>query len=185
MKTKAPFAGACDICPYGAVLQEDCGAQDTFIVTPANVVVSAGRNIDFAYCTFKHLGAYAANALNGSQNVSWRGCTFEDVSAGGLALGDVTTADVTSTARWDMGFLVEDCVLANLPVEYTGAAAIAAFYVANTTIQHNHIANTTYSGISLGWGWGHEAARRGDNHIIANKIERVLLSDRCCDGGGE
>eukprot|EP01050_Picozoa_sp_SAG11_P005480 SAG11_NODE_387_length_9883_cov_9.365699_15_plen_722_part_00 len=144
--------GACDICPYGAVLQEDCGAHDTFVVTPANVVVSAGRNIDFANCTFKHLGAYAVNALNGSQNVSWRGCKFEDVSAGALALGDVTTADVTATAQWDMGFLVEDCVLANLPVEFTGAAAVAAFYVANTTIQHNHIANTTYSGISLGWG---------------------------------
>ena len=32
-------------------------------------------------------------------------------------------------------------------------------------------------------GWGHEAARRGHNHVLANKIERVLLSGRCCDGG--
>ena len=38
--------------------------------------------------------------------------------------------------------------------------------------------------MSLRTGWGHEAARRGDNHVIANKVERVLLSDRCCDGGG-
>ena len=44
-----------------------------------------------------------------------------------------------------------------------------------------------------GWGWGHEAARRGNNHIIGNRIERVLQggligpndpSGRCCDGGG-
>ena len=57
------------------------------------------------------------------------------MSAGGLALGDVTTADVADTAQWDMGFLVEDCVLANLPVEYTGAAAVFAGYVANHGMQ--------------------------------------------------
>eukprot|EP01048_Picozoa_sp_COSAG05_P025357 COSAG05_NODE_6412_length_963_cov_0.828704_3_plen_103_part_01 len=91
--------GACDVCPYGVTLHENCGEHDTYVVTPANVVVSAGRNIDFANCTFQHLGAYAASALNGSQNVSWRGCTFHDVSAGGLALGDVTTAAVIDTAQ--------------------------------------------------------------------------------------
>eukprot|EP01048_Picozoa_sp_COSAG05_P025356 COSAG05_NODE_6412_length_963_cov_0.828704_2_plen_87_part_00 len=42
-----------------------------------------------------------------------------------------------------MGFTVEDCVLVNLPVEYTGAAAVFAGYVASTTIQHNYIVNTT------------------------------------------
>ena len=59
----------------------------------------------------------------GALRGSWRGCTFEDVSAGGLALGDVTKWDVMDTAQWDMDLHVEDCVLANLPAEYTGAGA--------------------------------------------------------------
>ena len=182
---------ACHVCPYGEVSREGCGLHDTYAITPANVVVSGSRNIEFANCTFQHLGAYAASALDGSQNVTWKGCSFRDVSAGALSLGDVTTASITNAAQWDQGFTVEDCVITNLPVEYTGATALAAFYVASTTIQHNHIANTSYSGISMGWGWGHEAARRGNNHIIKNTIERVLRSPlssgdpgRCCDGGG-
>ena len=176
--------GACDICPYGVELQDGCGKHDTFVVAPGNVVVSSGRNVEFVNCSYEHLGAYAASALNGSQNVSWRGCTFQDVSAGAVALGDVTTWDIADTSRWDKDFVVEDCLIANLPVEYTGAAAVFGGYVDSTTIAHNHIANTTYSGISLGWGWGHEASGRGNNHVIANHIERVLLSGRCCDGGG-
>eukprot|EP01047_Picozoa_sp_COSAG01_P039571 COSAG01_NODE_3278_length_6314_cov_2.240386_1_plen_851_part_00 len=176
--------GACDVCPFGVEMQSGCGAHDTFAVTPGNVIVSNGRNVAFVNCTFQHLGAYATSALNGSQNISWKGCTFRDVSAGAVALGDVNTWDETDPAQWDKDLLVEDCEITNTGVEYTGAAAVFGAYVASTTIQHNHIANTTYSGISMGWGWGHEAARRGDNHIIANRIERVLRSGRCCDGGG-
>jgi hypothetical protein len=55
--------------------------------------------------------------------------------------------------------------------------------VASSTIQHNHIANTTYSGLTLGWGWGREAAGAGDNSVVANRIESVM-STYCCDGGG-
>ena len=40
------------------------------------------------------------------------------MSAGALALGDVTTWDITDTAKWDKGFTVEDCEIVNLPVEY-------------------------------------------------------------------
>ena len=185
--------GACDICPYGVELQDGCGLHDSFVVTPGNVVVSAGQNIEFANCTFQHLGAYAASAINGSQNVSWRGCAFRDVSAGAVALGDVATWDVTDTAKWDKNLAVEDCEIVNMNMEYTGTAGIFAGYVDSTTIAHNHIANTSYSGISIGWGWGHEQGRRGNNHIIGNHIERVLQgglvgandpSGRCCDGGG-
>ena len=57
--------GACDICPYGVVLQDGCGLHDSMVVTPGNVVVSAGQNVEFANCTFQHLGAYAASAVNG------------------------------------------------------------------------------------------------------------------------
>ena len=51
--------------------------------------------------TFRHLGAYATSAAGGSQRIAWRGCTFEDVSAGSHMLGDITNAvlNTTGTAR--------------------------------------------------------------------------------------
>jgi hypothetical protein len=38
-------------------------------------------------------------------------------------------------------------------VEYSGAAAVFGGYVANATIQHNLIANSSWNAIALGWGW--------------------------------
>ena len=94
----------------GLQVHEGCGEHDTFFVTPGNVVVSAGRNLEFVNCTFQHLGAYAASALNGSQNISWRGCTFQDVSAGAVSLGDVTTWDVVDTTKWDKGTVLSGSI---------------------------------------------------------------------------
>jgi hypothetical protein len=71
----------------------------------------------------------------------------------------------------------------NIPNEYTGATAIFAGYVSRANISHNTISNTSYSGMTIGWGWGREGSGRGDNHIVANKIEHVQTK-RCCDGGG-
>ena len=96
------------------------------------------------------------------------------MSAGAVALGAVSTWNITNTTQWDMNFNVEDCEIANMTMEYSGCAAVFAGYVDSTTIAHNHIINTSYSGISIGWGWGHEAGRRGNNHIIGNRIEGVL-----------
>ena len=51
--------------------------------------------------TFRHLGAYATSAAGGSQRIAWRGCTFEDVSAGSHMLGDITNAVLNTTGEHD------------------------------------------------------------------------------------
>ena len=38
-----------------------------------------------------------------------------------------------------------------MPVEYTGATAVFFGYVANSTLEHNLIANTSYSAMTIGW----------------------------------
>ena len=91
----------------------------------------------------QHLGAYATSAAGGSQGISWRGCVFQDVSAGSHMLGDVTDAVLNETdpTKWDREMLVEDCKILNIPVEYTGATGLFAGYVQSLTVQHNHFAN--------------------------------------------
>lgn len=139
-------SAACAVCPYGTVKGIGCGAGDTGAVTPGNVVVAAGRDISFDNCTFQHLGAYASSAHNGSQGIAWRGCTFQDVSAGSLMLGDINTYNETDENLWDLNFTLSDSVVRNIPVEYTGATGVFAAYVQGLRIEHNHIANTSYSG---------------------------------------
>ena len=101
-----------------------CGGGDVYEIAPANVVVTGGRDIQFSNCTFQRLGGYAASAGGGSQRVSWTGCTFRDVSAGALTLGDLTTCGETDVEKWDSNFTVSDSSITNMPVEYTGATGI-------------------------------------------------------------
>eukprot|EP01051_Picozoa_sp_SAG22_P017765 SAG22_NODE_2818_length_2181_cov_1.579731_2_plen_341_part_01 len=153
-------------------------------VSKGNVVVTNGSFIYFLNSTFQHLGGYASSALGGSQNVHWRGCHFHDISSGALMLGDLQHCNETDTTKWDCNFTISDNTIVNLPVErgFSGATAIFGAYVASVLIEHNHIANTSYTGIDLGWGWGATGCRRGDNHVIANRLENPDRQ-RCCDGG--
>jgi hypothetical protein len=196
--------GACNVCPLGVpVPSEGCGMNDDYVATPGNVQISASTDLEFVSCSFRHLGAYAASAADASQRIAWRGCSFTDISAGALMLGDFKswncnggssaykgrgglrankTCTAAEPAALDSGFTVEDCEVYNIPREYKATTAITAGYVSSTTIQYNHIANTTYSGMSVGWGWGREAAGTGNNHIIGNRLESVM-STYCCGGG--
>lgn len=71
-------------------------------------------------------------------------------------------------------------------LELRGAAAIFAGYVRDTTISHNSVAETGYTAISLGWGWGtHVLGRQTfmrNNHVVSNRMERVVsaLNDGGC-----
>lgn len=66
-------------------------------------------------------------------------------------------------------------------LEYLGAAAVFAGYVANTTLDHNTIRNTGYTGVSLGWGWGRVVSFAHDNHVTNNHVQDVMRS--LVDGG--
>ena len=87
---------ACDLCTD--VPSKDrgmCGAHDNYAITPGNVRVVGGSGLKFERCAFRRMGAYAAQAVGGSRQIEWAGCLFEDVSAGALMLGDVTTWNYT------------------------------------------------------------------------------------------
>jgi hypothetical protein len=104
-------SAACDLCPPAMQKERElCGAHDNYVITPGNVVVTGGKDLSWEKCSFTHLGAYAVQALGGSQGLSWKGCLFEDVSAGALMLGDVTTWNYTliPESESDMGFTVTD-----------------------------------------------------------------------------
>ena len=179
-------SGVCNVCDVNGYYRgkDSCGKRDSGVVIPGNVVMNASSGISFDNCTFQHLGAFATSALGGSHDVAWRGCNFSDVSAGAVMLGQVSDSvcNETDVSKWDRNLTVADSRVFNLPVEYTGATAIFAAYVQGVTIEHNHIANTSYSSMTIGWGWGREGCGRGNNQIVANLVENPQR-ERCCDGG--
>jgi acetyl esterase/lipase len=166
-------SAACAVCPAGELkavwknrqwqnngpFPQGCGGGDTYATTPGNVIITAGKDISFSNCTFQHLGAFAASAAGGSQRVSWSACTFTDVSAGALMLGDLAHCAETDMSLWDTNFTVSDNTITNMPVEYTGATSLFLAYVHKSSVEHNYIANTSYSAMTIGWGWGRTGCR--------------------------
>ena len=115
--------------------------------------------------------------------------TFLDISGGGIKLGysgergviQPQNNESMSPEHQDRGFILSDNLFSGIPVEYSGANPIFAAYVADTSIDHNSIHDSTYSGICLGWGWGMSSYMRNVN-ATSNSIIRPM--QKLADGGG-
>jgi hypothetical protein len=63
-----------------------------------------------------------------------------------------------------------------MPVEYHGGVAIAVGYAEKTTISHNQIDNTSYTGISMGWGGWPDKVKKpalpnySNNNVLSNNL---------------
>ena len=87
----------CRDCTYNrhdpateASCRDTSPAHHNFTVSPGNVIVSGSTNIEFRGCTFRHLGAFALQAIAGSQGMTIHSCKFNDISAGAISLGGDT-----------------------------------------------------------------------------------------------
>jgi len=63
-----------------------------------------------------------------------------------------------------------------------GAVAIWIGYANHVTIAHNLISDLPYTGISVGWRWAPGLTNCHSNHIVGNRIERVMR--QVGDGAG-
>jgi hypothetical protein len=164
--------GLCDFapggtCPYGAWTKE-----------PANVSFTNAHNVRFTNDGFVHLGAAGLDLGDGSQGNLVKGNVFTDISGNGIELGGVdltkpSTADATSGNR------IANNHLYALPVEYHGGVAIDVGYTDHTTIAHNQIDHTAYTGISIGWGgWPDKIKQPFEpNYSNHNTIANNLIFD--------
>ena len=109
-----------------------------------------------------------------------RGCHFSDLSGGALKLASVGVDDGNAralsndTAQWDSDYVVEENVVERAALEWRGASALFAGYVARLSLQHNSISEVGYTGISLGWGWGRVHSFARDNHVRHNRLSGVM-----------
>ena len=102
---------------------------------PVNIRVQKSSNITFFDNDFSHLGAvYALGADGGSQGVLVSNGTFTDISGGAVKLGYSGERGVSQPQNdptmdpslQDRGFVVSDCLMDKIPVEYGGANPIFA-----------------------------------------------------------
>ncbi|MFC0542988.1 right-handed parallel beta-helix repeat-containing protein [Kutzneria chonburiensis] len=165
---------------------------------PAALEIHRGNNITVSGNTFDHLGDVGIAFTDGTQNSAITRNTITDTSAGGVAVGEVDDYYLTDPARMTLNTTIADNTITNVGQDYHDAVGVWVGHGRRTVIEHNEIAHTPYSGISLGWGWGWASpcelqakqglavCRRGtiysgDNHILGNNIHDVMRT--LLDGG--
>ncbi|HKN53964.1 MAG TPA: right-handed parallel beta-helix repeat-containing protein, partial [Amycolatopsis sp.] len=164
----------------------------------AALEIHRGKHIDVTGNVFTHLGGVGLALADGTQDAAITRNDISDTSAGGIAAGEVDDYYLTDPARMMLDTTIADNTITTPGQDYHDAVGVWTGHGRRTLIEHNEIAHTPYSGISLGWGWGWaspcelqakqglKVCRRGtiysgDNHILGNHVHDVMRT--LLDGG--
>jgi hypothetical protein len=157
---------------------------------PAGVIVAGAHHVRFERCRFEHMAMTGLDLVGGTHDDAVEGCLFRDIGGNGVQLGSFQEGavethvpyapaderEITTRER------IANNVLRDCANEDRGGVGICAGYVHATTIEHNDVADVSYTGISLGWGWTQVANAMRDNRVHGNRLARIAT--RMCDTAG-
>lgn len=136
------------------------------------------NNTSFENCRFEHLASTGLDYQKGNHSDIINGNLFKDI--GGSAILAGTFSDEATEVHLPYnpsdereittGLRISNNLITNVTNEDWGCVGIGAGYVRNIDISHNEIAEVSYSGISLGWGWTRTANAMRNNRVYANHI---------------
>lgn len=157
------------------------GAPQGAVHLPGTVFMHGARHCAFADCTIAHGGWYAMEIGAGCTGVVIDGNHLHDLGGGGIRIGGAGAAEakqapslVTSRNRVTNNH-VHDC--GEIHFSAIGVLVTHAF---GNLIEHNHIHDLLYSGISCGWSWGYGESVTRENRIGHNRIHDLgkgVISD--------
>ena len=148
---------------------------------PAAVELRCARHCRIEECAFVHLGQYALEVHQGSEDDEIVDNEMTDLGAGGVKIGDPEIPK--GAAQTTSGILVSENYIHNLGIVYPAAVGVWIGQSGGDTVAHNEIADTYYTAISLGWTWGYGPTAAHHNRIEFNSLHdigRGLLSDMGC-----
>lgn len=137
---------------------------------PGAIETHAAERITITNSELCNLGGGGIRIGNGSSDCSITNNAVHDISSSGIFVGNNTGHNHGSC---EPETDVTDILIRNNYVTRTGldifdSSAICVLYTANTVIDHNEVCNTSYTGISLGWGWDWKNAPCSGNNTVSN-----------------
>jgi parallel beta-helix repeat protein len=152
------------------------GFPQAAIGVPGAIYGEGVRHCLFEGCTFAHLGNYALELTRGCQYNRIVGCTFFDLGAGGVKIGETIIRD--DEAEQTYGNEINACHIYEGGRIFHSAVGIYIGQSYRNRIAHNHIHDFYYTGISIGWTWGYGKSLAKENIVEYNRIHHIgLLSD--------
>lgn len=157
---------------------------------PAAVFLHAAHNVQFERCIFEHLASAGIDFSFGVRDSAIECCLFRDIGGNGIQVGKFSDPGIETHLPYNPKDDREVCArirIANNLVTDTanedwGCLGICVGFAREVQITHNEVSNTSYTGISVGWGWTRATNCMRDNIIHANHIHHVAT--RMCDTAG-
>lgn len=159
---------------------------------PAAVQVHRGARITFTGVTVQHTGTSGIDLADQTQGSTVSGSSITDIGGSGVAVGEVDDYYQTQPALMTSGNSVSGNVVQRPGQEYQDTVGVWVGHSRETTLSHNDIGYTPYSGVSIGWGWGwasscalqakqgladpclHGTTYAGGNHVVGNHVHSVM-----------
>ena len=125
----------------------------------------------FSRCVFVGLGDYGLELGRGCRTNRVEGCEFAQLGAGGIKLGE--TAIRTDAADQAADNQVSNCHIHDGGLMFHSAIGVWIGQSPGNRIEHNHIHDFYYTGISIGWTWGYGPALASSNLVAFNHIHHI------------
>lgn len=148
----------------------------------AGVVVSNANHIRFERNVFAHMAATGLDLVSGTHDDVIIGNVFTQIGGNGISVGKFTADETTEYhIPYNPADLNEICTndaikdnyITNVATEFQGACGIACGYPRGIAIEHNEVAWTSFTGISVGFGWTTSVNAMASNRINYNNIHHV------------
>ncbi len=184
---KATVQGATVYIAYGDGNWHD-SKYEIVDTLPGVINASNADSLEFTGNVVKHSGSEGISIINDVSNTSITGNFITDIAGSGITVGHPQHVEIGDGGAHEKyppgveGVCKNDSIannvlynLSSLP-GFGGHAGITAFFVDTLAITHNHIQETAYNGINLGWGWSNfpNSTTCKNNSVNDNRLVNTL-----------
>lgn len=155
------------------------GFAQAAVEVPGAIYGEGVRRCTFQGCTIAHVGTYGLELARGCHENRILDCTFTDLGAGGIKIGETVIRD--DGAEQTYGNEIQDCTILDGGRMFHSAVGIWIGQSPNNRILRNEIADLYYTGISIGWTWGYGRSLAGGNRVEDNHVHHIGVRS---DGDG-
>ncbi len=136
---------------------------------PAAIIVRRAEGCGFRNCRIEHINTYGVELREGTVETTFERCTLTDLGAGGIRIWHGRRRNA-----------VLDCEIGPGGLIFAAATGILIGRATANRVEHCHIHDFYYTGVSAGWNWGYAESNGYGNIIEWNHIHHLgkgLLSD--------
>ncbi len=157
---------------------EYAGDAQAAVSVHGAIYLEGARGCRFEDCNIGQIGQYGIEIADGCSGIQIVGCEISDLGGGGVRIGG---SDASGPVCRRTGYnVVTDNHIHHAGQIYMSAVGVFLKDTFCNRVQHNHIHDLYYSGISCGWVWGYTESVSRENHLDMNLIHDLgfgLLSD--------